>query len=412
MAVHSLLHSMISLSLAPDALLQDHAFEDLERAEDYPTETHAGPPPFTIDADDQQASREDKLFLLFTSFALQTSSDDPTCIRLGNVIKLLQECRLVRDTVATSSSSPPLLKDTKPLATLTIRDVEMLASKLMHTRTTSVKLSYDKFLHFMWALGQQAHPGVPPPMAFKYIVDQCVQTPRGAKMRPPRISTARPLAVAQKLLGAFEASLVEIFSYYAIPPDSRNPMDKKPHLGDRRRGFYWSYNHALTFARKYGLSAYISVTSFAFAYVDSLVKIDDVSRRLTYDGFRDLLMRVALQLSAHPDTDAVLRLKALFQLMWMHCASAKSGDPAGAQICGARDHVGTGQSLVKNAESQVFAATYLKMWRKDRFMDYMTLVTPAPPPPMATTKLAMTQVLGAAPGHSIYHAAHRSVTTM
>ncbi|EQC33469.1 hypothetical protein, variant [Saprolegnia diclina VS20] len=389
--METLLHSMISLSLSPDALLQDHAFEDVERCEDYPAETNAGPPPFSIDTDDQQ-SREEKLFLVFTSFALQTSSDDPTCIRLGNVIKLLQECRIVLDTVATSSS-PLVLKDAKPLVALTIRDVEMLASKLMHTRTTSVKLSYDKFLHFLWALAQQAHPGVSPPMAFKYIVDQCVQTPRSAKMRPPRISTTRPRAVAQKLLGAFEASLLEIFSYYAIPPDSRNPMDKKPHLGDRRRGFYWSYSHALTFAR-------------------NLVKIDDLSRRLTYDGFCDLLMRIALQLAAHPDTDAVLRLKALFQLMWMRCASAKSGDPASAQICGARDHVGTGQSLVKNAESQTFAATYLKMWRKDRFMDYMTLVTPAPPPPIATTKLAMTQVLGAAPGHSIYHAAHRSVSTM
>ncbi|OQS01277.1 hypothetical protein ACHHYP_01495 [Achlya hypogyna] len=388
----------ISASLAADALLQDHAFEDVERPDEYPTHADKPPPLPPLLPAPTVASREERLFELFTSFAIQTSSDDPTCIRLGSVIKLLQQCRIVKDTVATSST--PQKEQPTPLVALTIRDVEMLVSKLMKTKTTSSKLSYDNFLKFMWAVACQAHPAAAPSQAFKYIIDQCIQAPRTTKSRCIA-SVDEPLAVARKLLGTFETSLLEIFSYYALPPEAKHAMDRKPHLGARREGFYWSYPNALTFLRKYGLSPYITGTGFAHVYVDSLVKVDDVSRRLTYEGFCRLLVRVALRLTKSPD--ATLRLKALFQVMWLHCSAAKPGDPGSAQICGARDHVATGQALVKNAESQLFAATFLKMWRRDHLMDYMTQMYPPPPSTQMPMKLAMNEVLAAAPGHSVYH---------
>ncbi|KAF0716083.1 hypothetical protein AaE_011196 [Aphanomyces astaci] len=116
-------------------------------------------------------TREDKLFDLFTTYAMLITCEDPTSIRMGYVIKMLQDCQVVIDSVATSSAStidplhaPYCLNQVRGtysvllLNTLTIRDIEIIASKLLHTSTTCTKLTYDLFLKLLWDIALHVRP--------------------------------------------------------------------------------------------------------------------------------------------------------------------------------------------------------------------------------------------------------------
>ena len=102
-----------------------------------------------------------------------------------------------------------------------------------------------------------------------------------------------------------------MFTYYSdISLKKLEKIDKKmataspPHIG---------YSECLTFARKYGIIAHslLTTTEFATLYIDSLTKgpATEYDRVLTYDGFCELLVRIARKVALNDTVTADKKLK-------------------------------------------------------------------------------------------------------
>ncbi|KAF0721863.1 hypothetical protein Ae201684P_003251 [Aphanomyces euteiches] len=347
-------------------------------------------------------TREERLFELFTAYAMQFSSEDPTSIRLVNVLKLLHDCGVVADTIATSSAS-----EGHPAKELTIRQVEIIASKLLHTSTTCTKLTYDDFLKLLWDLALHVDPdAATPAAAFKQLVDQCVHRPP-TKARA-RVSVESVYKQTDKVLTFFEPGLLEIFKCYADAThqtrcQQRNKLKKTPSscagspsvkkVSKRppapNMALYLNYHDSVAFARKFGLVSHggVTVAEFAASYIDSVEKINHTTfRQLTYLGFCHLLVRLAMRLYAAAATPET-QLKALFQFMWLNSLDAPRAETTA--LCGRRDH-----SSARQAEgTATFRALFLKQWKRDSYIDYTAKGDAAPSGAVVGRKTAMKQAL-------------------
>ncbi|ETV70992.1 hypothetical protein H257_13722 [Aphanomyces astaci] len=355
-------------------------------------------------------TREDKLFDLFTTYAMLITCEDPTSIRMGYVIKMLQDCQVVIDSVATSSSSTidPLHAPHCLNQTLTIRDIEIIASKLLHTSTTCTKLTYDLFLKLLWDIALHAHPETSPPLAFKLLVDQCVQYSPKHKTRI-RCHVDDVYTRAEKVISFFEPSLVEIFKGYAdathrTTASHRNKLKAKTHAVHggvnaptttakkkacpllHHMAMYLNYHDSVAFARQFGLVSHggVTIAEFAAAYIDSVEKAKGSTRRqLTFLGFCHLLLRLALKLYSHAPVSVSVQLKALFQFMWLNSR------PDTTKLCGHRD---LGTSGLHASGTAAFHATFLKQWKKDQFVDYAAQIH-ATAPHQVVRNVAIRQAL-------------------
>ncbi|ETV99109.1 hypothetical protein, variant [Aphanomyces invadans] len=349
-------------------------------------------------------TREDKLFDLFTTYAMLVTCDDPTCIRMGYVIKMLQDCRVVHDSVGTSSvgAIDPLRTPQCHSQTLAIRDVEIIASKLLHTSTTCTKLTYDVFLKLLWDIALHAHPDTPPPLAFKHVVDQCVRFSPKQKSRI-RCSVTDAYARAEKVMAFFEPSLVEIFKGYAdathkttashrnkvkaiTPARAHPPRQRACAVLPHHMALYLNYQDSVAFARQFGLVSHggVTIAEFAAAYIDSVEKMKGSTRRqLTFLGFCHLLLRLTLKLYGHAPVSISMQLKALFQFMWLNSR------PDTSKLCG---HRNLGTSGLHEAGTIAFHAAFLKQWKKDQFVDYAAQIH-ATTPHQVVRNVAIRQAL-------------------
>lgn len=129
------------------------------------------------------------------------------------------------------------------------------------------------------------------------------------------------------------------------------------------------YAESVTFGRTYGIIALgmLTTTEFATIYIDALAKspATEYDRVLTYDSFCELLVRlsrkvvVSTETTSH-DSDEIpsdKRLKGLFQLMWLACAS---NSPRALKIT---DVLKTDRVDV----TKVFLLHFEKLWKKEHY---------------------------------------------
>ncbi|KAF0720687.1 Aste57867_112 [Aphanomyces stellatus] len=386
-------------TMSVEALFHDHVFGHPTMLDDNFSSSSSDASVGPWSAPLSTETREEKLFELFTAYAMQISPEDPTTIRLVNVIKLLHDCGVVQDTVATSSAAA---RDRGPLQSvpgtagepLTIRDVEIVASKLMHTSTTGSKLAYEPFLKLLWDLALHANPGTPPAVAFKLLVDQCVRNQPRTKARV-RTNVDDAYKRADKVFAFFEPSLVEIFKFYAnathttscktrnrlkatAPPLSKPPSMPPPSKKKSPPAnilLYLNYHDTFAFARKFGLVTHggVTVAEFAASYMESVEKVKNTTRQLTYLGFCHLLVRLALRLFGDAPVPTPVQLKALFQFMWLNSLDTSAAETT--KLCGHRDHNAT---MLHGEGTTLFRTLFLKQWKKDNFVDYAAQVQSRP----------------------------------
>ncbi|CAK4680913.1 unnamed protein product [Aphanomyces euteiches] len=269
-------------------------------------------------------TREERLFELFTAYAMQFSSEDPTSIRLVNVLKLLHDCGVVADTIATSSAS-----EGHPAKELTIRQVEIIASKLLHTSTTCTKLTLIQTqLHQLQRLSSSwINACIVPRRKLGTAALPEDETARLTASIRARVSVESVYKQTDKVLTFFEPGLLEIFKCYADAThqtrcQQRNKLKKTPSscagspsvkkVSKRppapNMALYLNYHDSVAFARKFGLVSHggVTVAEFAASYIDSVEKINHTTfRQLTYLGFCHLLVRLAMRLyaaAATPET--------------------------------------------------------------------------------------------------------------
>lgn len=125
---------------------------------------------------------------------------------------------------------------------------------------------------------------------------------------------------------------------------------------------HMGYAESVAFGRMYGIIALgmLTTTEFATIYIDSLAKAPptEFDRVLTYDCFCELLVRLARKVMAHEElTPSDKKLKALFQLMWLACASSS---PRALKIT---DVLKTDRVDVM----KVFLQHFEKFWRREHY---------------------------------------------
>ncbi|RHY87621.1 hypothetical protein DYB37_003577 [Aphanomyces astaci] len=192
-------------------------------------------------------TREDKLFDLFTTYAMLITCEDPTSIRMGYVIKMLQDCQVVIDSVATSSASTidPLHA---PHCLNQVRGTYSGYADATHRTTASHRNKLKAKTHAV-------HGGVNAPT-----------TTAKKKACPLLHHMAMYLNYHDSVAFARQFGLVS-------------------HGG-------------------------VTIAEFAAAYIDSVEKAKGSTRRqLTFLGFCHLLLRLALKLYSHAPVSVSVQLK-------------------------------------------------------------------------------------------------------
>ncbi|RHY72313.1 hypothetical protein DYB38_012691 [Aphanomyces astaci] len=195
-------------------------------------------------------TREDKLFDLFTTYAMLITCEDPTSIRMGYVIKMLQDCQVVIDSVATSSAS-------------TIDPLHAPHCLNQVRGTYSIFKGYADATHRTTA----SH-----------------RNKLKAKTHAVHGGVNAPTTTAKK-------KACPLLHHMAM---------------------YLNYHDSVAFARQFGLVSHggVTIAEFAAAYIDSVEKAKGSTRRqLTFLGFCHLLLRLALKLYSHAPVSVSVQLK-------------------------------------------------------------------------------------------------------
>ncbi|DAZ96935.1 TPA: hypothetical protein N0F65_012038 [Lagenidium giganteum] len=298
----------------------------------------------------RKRSQQEKLWEMFATYALQLSCEDPTRMRLANVIKMLQDCGVID---GSSTEEAKLIE----------KEVLIVCGAFMKShpndRDGTKKLSFSAFLallnHFARMSGDQDAT-----RAYDSLVRTCLEKQPKPRVR---VAIAKDLQECKKVLQQFEEPLSKMFLYYAgISLAKLEKIDPKmaqlspPHMG---------YAECVTFGRKYGIIAHgvMTTTEFATIYIDSLVKApaDEYGRVLSYEGFTEMLVRVARKVSPVEHIPPEKKLKGLFQLMWLASASSS---PRDLKIT---DVLKTDRINV----TKLFLIHFEKHWKKDQYQNYV-----------------------------------------
>ncbi|KAG3108586.1 hypothetical protein PI124_g10609 [Phytophthora idaei] len=297
----------------------------------------------------RKRSQQERLWEIFTAYALQISSEDPTRIRIVNVVKLLQDCGIIDG-------------NNTEEAKMVEKEVAIVCEAFLKAhpsdRNSSKKLDFIAFLalllHFAKMSGDKD-----PSRAFDSLVRTYLE--KQQKLRN-RVVVTQEVQECNKVLVAFEDPLTKIFMFYAAQSHSKlEKIDPKmaqlfpPHL---------SYAEAVAFGRKYGIIAHsvLTTTEFASVYIDSLPKAPstEYDRVLTYTGFCEMLVRLSKKICLDKTLPADRSLKGLLQIMWLALASTS---PRALKIT----------DVLKSDRVDVtkhFLIHFEKYWKKERYENY------------------------------------------
>lgn len=165
------------------------------------------------------------------------------------------------------------------------------------------------------------------------------------------------------LMCVFASPGSQIFAFYASLTLAK--LEKLEPKTAQLSPLHMGYAECVAFGRVYGVIALgmLTTTEFSTLYIDSLAKAPttEYDRVLTYDGFCELLVRLSRKVvPATVESDALpsdKRLKGLFQLMWLACAS---NSPRALKIT---DVLKTDRVDVL----QVFLVHFEKFWKKEQY---------------------------------------------
>ncbi|KAH7479581.1 hypothetical protein PRIC1_008881 [Phytophthora ramorum] len=316
----------------------------------------------------RKRSQQERLWEIFTAYALQISSEDPTRIRIVNVVKLLQDCGIID---GNNTEEAKMIE----------KEVAIVCEAFLKAhptdRDSSKKLDFAAFLalllHFAEMSGDRD-----PSRAYDSLVRTCLEKQQKSRIR---VVVVQEMQDCKKVLSAFEDPLTKIFIYYAAQSHSKlEKIDTKmaqfcpPHL---------SYAEAVAFGRKYGIIAHgvLTTTEFASIYIDSLPKTPttEYERVLTYDAFCEMLVRLSKKTCLDITLPADRNLKGLLQVMWLALASTS---PRALKIT----------DVLKSDRVDVtkhFLIHFEKYWKKERYENYFgdrptsvrqTVMNPPSPP--------------------------------
>ncbi|KAJ0402440.1 hypothetical protein P43SY_000593 [Pythium insidiosum] len=303
--------------------------------------------PFDISlAAARKRSQKEKLWEMFATYALQLSSEDPTRMRIHNVIKLLQDCGVIDESNTEESK-------------IIEKEVAIVCESFLKThpsdRDMTKRMDFSAFLgllmHFAALSGDQD-----PSRAFDSLVRTCLEKQQKPRVRVP---VGKDMQECKKVLQTFEEPLSKMFAFYAAQTLSKlEKLDPKaaqrslPHMG---------YAECLSFARKYGIIAHgvLTTTEFATIYIDSLAKAPthEYERVLTFDGFCELMVRVSRKAFPGDHLPPDKKLKGLYQLMWL---ASSSMSPRALQIT----------DVLKSDKvdvTKLFLVHFEKFWKKERY---------------------------------------------
>ncbi|KAJ8577182.1 hypothetical protein ON010_g2023 [Phytophthora cinnamomi] len=324
----------------------------------------------------RKRSQQERLWEIFTAYALQISSEDPTRIRIVNVVKLLQDCGIID---GNNTEEAKMIE----------KEVAIVCEAFLKAhptdRDSSKKLDFTAFLalllHFAKMSGDRD-----PSRAYDSLVRTCLEKQQKSRIR---VVVAQELLECKKVLAAFEDPLMKIFMFYAAQSHSKlEKIDPKmaqfcpPHM---------SYAEAVAFGRKYGIIAHgvLTTTEFASIYIDSLPKspTTEYDRVLTYHGFSNIY-----------SSSCVYRLtfivctacRGLLQVMWLALASSS---PRALKIT----------DVLKSDRVDVtkhFLIHFEKYWKKERYENYFgdrptsaridpVMDPPSPPKPPMPRRLSL-----------------------
>ncbi|POM64413.1 Hypothetical protein PHPALM_20061 [Phytophthora palmivora] len=297
----------------------------------------------------RQRSQQERLWEIFTAYALQISSEDPTRIRIVNVVKLLQDCGIIDG-------------DNTEEAKMVEKEVAIVCEAFLRTnptdRDSSKKLDFTAFLallvHFAQMSGDRDSS-----RAYDSLVRTCLEKQQKSRTR---VAVAQELQECKKVINTFEDPLTKIFLFYVTQSHSKlEKIDPKmaqncpPHM---------SYTEAVAFGRKYGIIAHgvLTTTEFASIYIDSLPKHPDTEydRVLTYTAFCEMLVRLAKKTCLDKTSPADRNLKGLLQMMWLALSSTS---PRALKI----------QDVLKSDRIDVtkhFLIHFEKFWKRERYENY------------------------------------------
>ncbi|KAL3666664.1 hypothetical protein V7S43_008293 [Phytophthora oleae] len=294
----------------------------------------------------RKRSQQERLWDIFTAYALQISSEDPTRIRIANVVKLLQDCGIIEG-------------DNTEEAKMIEKEVAIVCEAFLKAhpmdRDSSKKLDFTAFLalllHFAKMSGDRD-----PSRAYDSLVRTCLEKQQKSRNR---VAVTEELQDCKKVLLIFEEPLTKIFMFYAAQSHSKlEKIDPKmaqfcpPHM---------SYAEAVAFGRKYGIIAHgvLTTTEFASIYIDSLPKAPatEYDRVLTYTAFCEMLVRLSKKTCLDINLPADRNLKGLLQVMWLALASSS---PRALKIT----------DVLKSDRVDVtkhFLIHFEKYWKKERY---------------------------------------------
>ncbi|TMW68504.1 hypothetical protein Poli38472_005972 [Pythium oligandrum] len=316
-----------------------------------PLSKHKYDSPFDLSlAAARKRSQQEKLWEMFATYALQMSSDDPTRMRVYNVIKLLQDCGVIDN-----SHSEEAKMIEKEVATVCESFLKAHASERDVTKRMDFTVFLALLMHFAQMSGDQD-----PTRAYDSLVRTCLEKQQKPRHRVPVV---KEIQDCKRVLHTFEEPLTRLFTFYATQTHTRlEKLDKKM---AQRSPSYIAYAECLTFARRYGILAHgvLTTTEFATIYIDSLAKVpeDEYQRVLTFGCFCELMVRVARKICPSDAVPPDKKLKGLFQLMWL---ASSSTSPRSLKITDVlkTDHV----DVTKH-----FLIHFEKFWRKENYENYV-----------------------------------------
>ncbi|RLN94107.1 hypothetical protein BBJ28_00017884 [Nothophytophthora sp. Chile5] len=198
----------------------------------------------------RKRSQQERLWEIFTAYALQISSEDPTRIRIANVVKLLQDCGIIGG-------------DNTDEAKMIEKEVAIVCEAFLKNhptdRDSGKKLDFTAFLALLLHFAKMASKGQTDPLP-------CLR---------------QTWHLIEVLLPVLALSKLE-------KVDPKMAQMSSPHL---------SYAEGVAFGRKYGIIAHgvLTTTEFASIYIDSLAKAPatEYDRVLTYSCFCEMLVRLS-----------------------------------------------------------------------------------------------------------------------
>uniref|UniRef100_K3X8S5 Uncharacterized protein n=1 Tax=Globisporangium ultimum (strain ATCC 200006 / CBS 805.95 / DAOM BR144) TaxID=431595 RepID=K3X8S5_GLOUD len=296
----------------------------------------------------RKRTQHEKLWDLFAMYALQLSSEDPTRMRIANVIKLLQDCDVID---GSSTDEAKMIK----------KEVSIVCESFLKSHPsdrndgTSKKLNFTAFMALLSYFAKMSDEK-DPSRAYDSLVRTCIE--RQLKPRV-RVALTNEIQECKKVLTSFEEPLTKIFGFYASVTHAKlEKLEPKTALACP---LHMGYTESVTFGRMYGLIALgvLTTTEFTTIYIDSLPKAPatEYDRVLTYPSFCELLVRLSQKACSDASVASDKKLKGLFQLMWLVCAS---NSPRALKIT---DVLKTDRVDVM----KVFLLHFEKFWRKEHY---------------------------------------------